>query len=335
VGEAIETLYPDRLEGFYGLLAHHFSLGGQPDKAIEYYRQESRQAVAVYAYDEAAQNLRAAHELMDPGTQSAGQMILFEELADVYRLVRDFTQAISLYRQALDVWRNLADGEEIVAVRMHRKIVQLATEAKWNMDLDQYRQASQIALESRASLEDSLGALQDESAHTEIVRALATLSFDAWRNQIPPDWERAQRFAQEAVDMAERLDDPVILSQALGALANILDGRSLLREYLQVAQRRLEISKDARLEDPSEGIDALNGVGMALMYVGEYTQAMPHLREAETLAASVQAIGQQTVALGLQGQCWFRLDRWDEVFAMEERWRDLERRYPRQRTGPT
>jgi tetratricopeptide (TPR) repeat protein len=211
----------------------------------------------------------------------------------------------------------------------------MATEAKWNMDLEHYRQASQIALESRASLEQSLGALQGEPANPEIVRALATLSFDAWRTQIPPDWERAQRFAQQAVDMAERLDDPVVLSRALGALANIMDGRSLLREHLQVAQRRLEISKDARLDDPSEGIDALSGVGMALMYVGEYAQAMPHLREAETLAASVQAIGQQVAAIGLQGQCWFRLDRWDEVFATEEKWRDLERRYTRQRVGAT
>ncbi|HLE52282.1 MAG TPA: adenylate/guanylate cyclase domain-containing protein [Anaerolineales bacterium] len=335
VGEAIEALYPDRLEGFYGLLAHHFALGGQADKAIEYYRLASRQAVAVYAYDEAVQNLRAALELIDPGEQSTLHMILFEELADVYRLLRDFTQAISLYRQALDLWRNLADGEEIVAVRLQRKIVQMATEAKWNMDLEHYRQASQIALESRASLEQSLGALQGEPAHPEIVRALTTLSFDAWRTQIPPDWERAQRFAQQAVEMAERLDDPVVLSRALGALANILDGRSLLREHLQVAQRRLEISQEARLDDPSEAIDALSGVGMALMYVGEYAQAMPHLQEAETLAASMQAIGQQATALGLQGQCWFRLDRWEEMFATEQKWRDLEQRYPRQRVGPT
>jgi tetratricopeptide (TPR) repeat protein len=328
-------LYPDRLEGFFSLLAHHFALGGQPGKAIEYYRQASRQAVAVFAYDEAAQNLRAALELIDPGEKSTLHLVVFEELAEVYRLLRDFTQAISVYRQALDVWHDLADGEEIVAVRLHRKIVQMATEAKWNLDLEHYRQASQIALESRASLEQSLGALQGEPANPEIVRALATLSFDAWRTQIPPDWERAQRFAQQAVDMAERLEDPVVLSRALGALANIMDGRSLLREHLQVAQRRLEIIKAAHLDDPSEGIDAWSGVGMALMYVGEYAQAMPHLQEAEKLAASVQAIGQQAAALGLQGQCWFRLDRWDEVFTTEEKWRDLERRYTRQRVGAT
>jgi hypothetical protein len=74
---------------------------------------------------------------------------------------------------------------------------------------------------------------------------------------------------------------------------------------------------------------------MALMYVGEYEQALPHLQEAEVLAIKAQSIGQQTATIGLQSQCAFRLDRWDEVIALEDKWRDLERRYPRQRVGPT
>lgn len=48
-----------------------------------------------------------------------------------------------------------------------------------------------------------------------------------------------------------------------------------------------------------------------------------------------QVIDQQASALGLQTQCWFRLDRWDEVLATEDRWRDLERRYNRERVGET
>jgi tetratricopeptide (TPR) repeat protein len=192
-----------------------------------------------------------------------------------------------------------------------------------------------LALESRASLEEYLGGLEMLRPRAETVRALAVLSIDAWRNQVPPDWERVQHFAQAAVEMAEQLDNPVVLSRALGALANVLDARSLLREHLQVALRRLEISQDMRLDEPGECIDALSGAGMALMYVGEYDRAMPHLREAETLSSKIQAIGQQAAALGLQGQCLFRLDKWDDVFATEERWRDLERRYTRQRIGAT
>jgi ATP/maltotriose-dependent transcriptional regulator MalT len=152
---------------------------------------------------------------------------------------------------------------------------------------------------------------------------------------MPPDWERAQRFAQAAVDMAEELAEPDVLSRALGALCNVLDGRSLLRDHLQVALRRFEIGSDPRVDNPVERIDAVSNAGMALMYVGEYQLALPYLQEAETLATKAQSIGQQAAAIGLQCQCAFRLDRWDEVIALEEKWRDLERRYPRQRVGPT
>jgi tetratricopeptide (TPR) repeat protein len=174
-------------------------------------------------------------------------------------------------------------------------------------------------LESLNELESSLSALKHEP-NAEVVRALATLSFEAWRSRMPPDWERAQRFAQAAVDMAEELAEPVVLSRALGALGNVLDGQSLLRDHLQVALRRLEVSQDARVDDPIERIDAVSGAGMALMYVGEYEQALPHLQEAEALALKAQSIGQQTAALGLQSQCAFRLDRWEDVIALEEKW---------------
>jgi tetratricopeptide (TPR) repeat protein len=135
--------------------------------------------------------------------------------------------------------------------------------------------------------------------------------------------------------MAEQLGDRAAWSKALGALANGLDGRSLLREHLQIATRRLELNRAGGFDDPRENIDAVRGVGVALMYFGEYDQALPYLSEAETLAARIQATDQQVNAIGIQSHCLFRLDRWDDVLATEERWRDLERRYTRERVGET
>jgi tetratricopeptide (TPR) repeat protein len=265
-----------------------------------------------------------------------------EELADVRRGVRDFTLAITLYREALDLHRAAPDYEPIQLVRVHRKLIQIATDAKWSVDTTTYAQISEVRTQSLPLLEASLREMQDREPHAETVSLFAALSMDAWRSQDPPDWESAQRFAQSGVDMAEQLDDPVVLSQALGALASVLDGRSLLREHLAVALRRLEISRDdspSRLRAPRfdtrERIDALRGVGMGLMYVGEYEQALPHLIEAETLAARTQTIDQQANAVGIQAQCYLRLDRWDDVLKLEDKWRDLERRYSRERVGET
>jgi len=334
VGEVMESIYADRLDGLFGLLAYHFALANEHEKAIDYYRKAARQAVALFAYDDAIQNLRRALKLIEESRQTVTHMILLEELGDVYCLLRDIGQAIAIYHDSLHLWETLPEADKIFAVRLHRKIVQLATEAKWNVDLDTYRHVRDLTLASLNELESSLSALKHE-ANAEVVRALATLSFEAWRSRMPPDWERAQRFAQSAADMAEELAEPVVLSRALGALCNVLDGRSLLRDHLQVALRRLEVSMDPGADDLIERIDAVSGAGMGLMYVGEYEQAIPYLQEAEALALKAQSIGQQTAAIGLQSQCAFRLDRWDEVIALEDKWRDLERRFPRQRVGPT
>lgn len=335
VGEAMEELYPDRLEGLYGLLAHHFTLAGQHESAIKYYRQASQQAVAVFAYEEAEENLRKALELIEPIDQPEKKMDLLEELADVCRLVRDFSGSITFYQQALDLWKTLPDGDTIISVRLHRKIVQIATEAKWSVDADTFAGVNEISQESLASLGESLESMEGAPPHPEIVLLLTALSVEAWRNEIPANWDAAQEYAQAAVDMAEKLDNPILLSRSLGVLANVLDGRSLLREHLRVAMQRLEISQDPSFGDPRERIDALRGAGLALMYVGEYRQARPYLEDAEDSAIRMQATDQIANTLGIQAQCLFREDRWEDVLAIEEKWRDLELHHTRERVGET
>lgn len=329
VGQAMEMLFPNRLEGLSGLLAYHFAQAGDRDKAITYARHAAQQAVAVYAYDDAIQNLRKAIALIAPDTVVELQFSLFEDLGDVYRLIRDFAQSLALYQQAIARAR-----DPISAARLHRKIVQIATDAKWSVDAVAYQQVNEIRKASRAWIEENILA-QDAAPHAEIVQLFVALSMDAWRNQTPPDWDSAQNLAQRAVQMAEQLGDRAAWSKALGALANGLDRRSLLREHLQIATRRLELNRAGGFDDPRENIDAVRGVGVALMYFGEYDQALPYLREAETLAARIQATDQQVNAIGIQSHCLFRLDRWDDVLATEERWRDLERRYTRERVGET
>ena len=332
VGEAMEVLYAERRDGLLGLLAHHFRLAGVHDKAIDYSRQAARQAVGLFAYDDAVRNLRAALELVEAGSAPELHLPLREELADVYSLLRDWDGALSQYQQALALWRGLSDADPLVAVRLHRKIVQVITDLKWTVSLEQLQRVNADRLASRAMLEDALRSLIEQPPHLETVRALVTLSTDAWRIQDPPDWEAAQRFAQTAADMAAELDSPVDQSRALGALATVLDGRSRLREHRQVTQQRLELCRSARF-DPHESIEAVRSAAGALMYSGEYAQALDGLREAERLAERAQVVEQQANALGLQAQCYFRLDRWDDVLATEVKWRELQRKYPRERVG--
>jgi tetratricopeptide (TPR) repeat protein len=335
VAEVMVELYPERLEGLYSLLAHHYRLAGMRDEAIGYYRRAAQQAVNVFGYQQAVENLESALELLEQLDQPEQKMVLLEDLADVCRLVRDFSGAITYYQQALELWDGFGAGDLVVSIRLHRKIIQVATDAKWSVDAETFAEVSAISQESLTSLGDSLSAVRHAEPHPETVLLLTALSVEAWRNEMPSDWGAAQDYAQEAVDMAEKLDDPVLLSRALGALVNVLDGRSLLRQHLQVALQRLEISQDAAFDDPRERIDVLRGAGLAHMYVGEYQQARPFLEEARAAATQMQVTDQIANTLGIQAQCFFREDRWEDVLQIEKQWRDLELQHTRERVGET
>jgi class 3 adenylate cyclase len=333
VGEAIEGLYAGHLDRFTGLLAHHFTQAGIRDKAAAYCRRAAQQALALFAYDEAAQNLRTALDQLQPEEASDLRLHLLEELADVLRLLRDGAAAIAYYQQALGVCAALTGVDHFDGLRLNRKIVEVVSEMKWSVALEVFERANLDAHSARTDLQAELTRMAGEAPHPETVRGLVALCIDTWRVQSPPDWVAAQSHAERAVALAEQLDSPLDLSQALGALATVLDGRSRLREHLEVARRRLAVHAAQPVTDLRERLDALRSVGAALMYVGEYSGARPFLAEAEALAVQAHVVDQQANAIGLQVQCAYRLDQWDLVLADETKWRVLEKEYPRNRVG--
>ncbi len=291
--------------------------------------------MALYAYDEAVRHLNTALELMAYGEQSAVHLSVVEELADVYRLLREGLRAMSLYQEALQKGGDWANRDKETPVRLHRKIVQTVAEIRFSIDPGDLEAATEISQMSQAWLKAELQRMESEAPHAETIRILTTLSTYAWHLPLSPDWEAAHRYAQTAVDMAEHLDDPVGLSAALGTLATLYFGHGRLREYERVSLQRLTLTQDARFTDPYEQVESLREAGSALMYVGKYRQAIAYLQEAESLAKRIHTVDQQFNALALESQCWFRLDRWDNVLETEGRWRDLERRYGRERIGQT
>ncbi len=334
VGEALEQAYPEQLDENAALLAQHFAEAGEREQAIRYARQAARRSVARYAFDEAVRQLEAALTWVEPEHISELHLPLIEEAGDANRLLRNGERTLALYQQALGVAGRPQDANRLTALRLHSKIIQTIIEVMNSVDPDFMRRALQIGNASLAQLEVELSRMQGPP-QPEMVQALTALSMGAWRVRPVVDWDAAESFAQAAVAMAEQLSNPVILSHALDALATAYDGRGRLREHLQVALRRLAIAQGADYDDPREKIDALRGVGMARMYLGEYAQALLPLREAEELALDIQSVALQAIATGLQAQCLFRLDRWDQVLELEKRWRALERGYSRARVGVT
>jgi len=65
IGEAIEALYPDRLEEHYDLLAYHYTRSTNTDKAVQYLELANQKASKLNAMEEAKAYFDEAMELLD------------------------------------------------------------------------------------------------------------------------------------------------------------------------------------------------------------------------------------------------------------------------------
>jgi tetratricopeptide (TPR) repeat protein len=187
---------------------------------------------------------------------------------------------------------------------------------------------------SRVVLEASLSRPESELPQLERVHILTTLATDAGIGlRLPLDLDSAERYAKAAVALAEQLDAPVELSDALQALTYVYFARGMLPKQLATSRRRLALSHDPRFGDVDRRIAVLEDVCRELMLIGEYSQALRHLQEAESLATHIGAISRQVRTLDLQVKYLFRLDRWDEVLEVHEKCRELEQRHTPEQMG--
>ena len=91
-GQAIEALYKENLEDHYSGLAHHYQLGGNAEKAVEYLHLAGQQAARQSANEEAIRYLTRAIELLstlpDTPEQVENELTLQETLGPVLMQAR-------------------------------------------------------------------------------------------------------------------------------------------------------------------------------------------------------------------------------------------------------
>jgi tetratricopeptide (TPR) repeat protein len=334
IGQCLEALHPGREIEIAELLAYHFAVAGEAEPACRYALLAADRAVSTFAYDEALAYLERALKTVGEEGPAEPRLGVLEALGDVHSLLRQGSQALGRFLGALDAWKGIPDASQTDFLRLHRKIVHVSTEMKWAVEMRDFEALRLASEASRRSLESASRVLESEAPHPETVRIMTVLSNAAWRMESRPDWDAALRHAQSAVRVGERLGSAVDLSPALGALSAAAFAHGQLRLSLDTALQRLDLTQQPSFSDVRERLDSLRGAGSAWMYVGGYSQAIPLLLEAESLASRVQAVDQRFNALSLLTQCWFRLDRWQDLLAREADWEEIERLFPQERTGP-
>jgi len=99
VGEALEALFADRQEQFYGLLAHHFDLAEQAERAVHYLIAAGDKARLEDALEEAARFYRRAVDRLETAGDVEGASRTWLKLALVQQAEFDFAAAHNAYER--------------------------------------------------------------------------------------------------------------------------------------------------------------------------------------------------------------------------------------------
>lgn len=107
VGDAIESLYPERKRELAAILGYHFKEAGEDRRALYYFLIAGDEALSVYANQEAEIQYRSALELTCCSEPQIGW--LYSGLGEaLYRQSR-FAKSVEAYRDGINVFKALED----------------------------------------------------------------------------------------------------------------------------------------------------------------------------------------------------------------------------------
>jgi len=162
IAQVLERRYQTDLEAHSAELAYHFSRAASlvgSEKAIEYSIQAGESANAVFAYEEAAEHLKAALDMMErssaPRERRADLMVKLGDIA----VITDRTLAVRCFDGALLLYEALGRAESVAEVHSRLGAALSTVSAVWDIPraFEHFRKAEEFL--TRASESIALGFL--------------------------------------------------------------------------------------------------------------------------------------------------------------------------------
>jgi tetratricopeptide (TPR) repeat protein len=260
VGEALEQLYPGRLNEYAAVLARHFKQAGDSEHALEYFVLAGAAALAAYANEEAEDQYHSALALTCSRAQRAS---LLEGLGEaLYRQSR-FEEALQAWREGISLYRTLGDLNGVA------RLYSRSARAAW------YRDDTPEGLRlCQEGLEAVIGAPESPDLARLIHEASRAHLFNAQAEQAIP-------LCHQALEMAERMGAVDVQADALTTLG-ILPNQST-DEILNALHKAVELAEGAGLLQI--GNRAYHNLGvMTGILLGDIPKAREHFLKAAALA---------------------------------------------------
>jgi predicted ATPase/class 3 adenylate cyclase len=262
IGEALERLYAANLEPHFAELARHFyqaAPGGDVDKAIGYARRAGDRAAGLMAHEDAASHYEIALQALDlkQPEEPRRRFDLLMALGDAYTRADVPERAASVTEQAVE----LADSIGDAALRADAAIA-------YSRAISRGPQTG--TGRATPAVERALVAIGEDDpsrrARLLVELAISLMNADTVEGRISRREER-RAAAEEAREIAERIDDAQALAGALGSLHVLHAGPELVEERLALATRWVEAAE--RAENANQALLAHMGRMSDLAELGE------------------------------------------------------------------
>jgi len=109
--QALECVYPDRLDELAPLLGRHFAEAGDSEKAVEYLLKAGDRARGLYAYQEAIESYQKAVALLKEQDAHDRAARTLMKLGLTYHTVFDFRRSRQAYQEGFALWRQAGQAQ--------------------------------------------------------------------------------------------------------------------------------------------------------------------------------------------------------------------------------
>jgi tetratricopeptide (TPR) repeat protein len=348
--EAIERLYPDRLSEHVERLVHHAIRAEQWEKALPYCRQAGAKAFvrsthrdaigyfeqALVALGHLPDDQERREQAIDLRLEMRNALIVLGEFGAMFeslRIAETLAQSLEdsrrlgwvlaymspYFQNTGDQDRAVETGQRALAIAVARRDFALEVMATFflglpHMALGDYRRAVYY---HRRNVEALTGQWLHERFGEFGLPSVFARAYLCWSLAELGESAEGLARAEEAVEIAETVDQPFTLSHAYFGLGMLRLRRGDLRQAIAALERSLAICQvsDIKLVLPW----AASALGYAYALGGRSAESLPLLEQAVEQSASFG--GQQYYPLWVThlGEAYLLADRLDDARQMAER----------------
>ena len=274
-------------------LAHHADAAGDGEAVLRFAPAAAQRAASLGAHREAAAHYRRALAFAQRLPPSARAMLL-HRCADECQLSGEMTEAVALFREAVECHEELGDA------RGHGDSLRALSWPLWV--LGQTEEAGEACREAVA-------VLQPLAPGPELARAYSALTF---LYMAASDLEQTIAWGTRALEVARELDDAEAIVATLTHmgtieyLRRIEGGREKLEEALALAQ-------EAELEERAGA--AIVALALGAVHGHDHARASAYVDAGQAYFEELELPGWDSYLPVLRAELLLEQGRWDEVGA--------------------